>query len=93
MLAVQAACDVASHVIATEGYRPASSLAEGFRRLAEERVISDSTAQQLQKAVGLRNVVAHAYHRMDPAAVHRASTDGIADLDAFAREVARWLSR
>lgn len=91
MLAVQAACDIASHVIADEGWRPASSLAESFRRLIEEGVLSKRTGEQLARAVGLRNVVAHAYHRLDPEAVQRASTDGLADLSAFAREVATWL--
>lgn len=92
MLAVQAACDVAAHLIADQRFRPASSLAEGFHRLAEEGVITVHTAQQLARAVGLRNVVADAYHRLDPSAVQRASTEGIADLEAFAREVATWLS-
>lgn len=91
MLAVQAACDVASHIIADEGWRPASSLAEGFHRLAEHGVVEKSTAAQLARAVGLRNVVAHAYHRLDPSAVHAASTRGLDDLDAFAREVGTWL--
>lgn len=92
MLAVQTACDVAAHVIADEGFRPASSLAEGFERLAEQQVISRSTAAQLARAVGLRNVVAHAYHRLDVAAVHAAATSGLSDLEAFAREVSTWLA-
>ncbi len=91
MLAVQAACDLASHVIADEGWRPVSSLAESFHRLAEHGVVEKATAARLARAVGLRNVVAHAYHRLDPDAVQRASTEGLADLDAFAREVAAWL--
>lgn len=37
----------------------AENLAEGFRRLAERKVIADSTAEALPRAVGLRNVVAH----------------------------------
>jgi uncharacterized protein YutE (UPF0331/DUF86 family) len=92
MLAVQAACDATAHIIADEQFQPAASLAEGFHRLAEQGVVSDHTATQLGRAVGLRNVVAHAYHRIDPAAVQRASTEGITDLDAFVREVATWLS-
>lgn len=92
MLAVQTACDVAAHVIADERFRPASSLAESFDRLAQEGVISSSTAAQLARAVGLRNVVAHAYHRLDVAAVHAAATSGLTDLDAFAREVSAWLA-
>jgi uncharacterized protein YutE (UPF0331/DUF86 family) len=92
MLAVQTACDIAAHVIAAEAFRPAASLAESFTRLAEEGVVSRETAEQLARAVGLRNVVAHAYHRLDVAAVHAAATEGLGDLEAFAREIAAWTS-
>lgn len=92
MLAVQAACDAAAHIIADEGLAPASSLAEGFARLEEHGVLSHATRVALARAVGLRNVVAHAYHRLDTQAVQEASTTGLSDLDAFVREVAAWVS-
>lgn len=92
MLAVQAACDVAAHVIAEEGFAPASTLAEGFSRLAEKGVISSASAKQLGRAVGLRNVVAHAYHKLDAASVHAASHGGLADLERFTAEVGAWLA-
>jgi uncharacterized protein YutE (UPF0331/DUF86 family) len=38
----------------------------------------------------LRNVVAHGDAGIDPASVHAAVTLGVADLDAFAVEVASW---
>jgi uncharacterized protein YutE (UPF0331/DUF86 family) len=91
MLAVQASCDVAAHIISDEGLPATSSLAEGFVRLAEHGVITKTTATQLARAVGFRNVVAHAYHRIDPKVAHAASTSGRADLEAFAREVSAWL--
>ncbi len=93
MLAVQAACDVAAHVIAEEGFPPASTLAEGFARLGEKGVISATTAKQMARAVGLRNVVAHAYHKLDAASVHAASHEGLTDLDRFTTEVGAWLAR
>ena len=43
-------------------------------------------------AVGLRNVVAHGYAGIDPASVHAAATAGVADLNAFATEVAAWMT-
>jgi uncharacterized protein YutE (UPF0331/DUF86 family) len=92
MLAVQAACDVAAHIVADEGFTPTSSLADGFARLAAHGVLTEPTARALARAVGLRNVIAHAYHRVDVTAVHAASTTGRADLEAFAREAAAWLA-
>jgi len=47
----------------------------------------------MQRAVGLRNIVAHGYERIAPALVYTAATEGALDLQAFGSEVARWLER
>jgi uncharacterized protein YutE (UPF0331/DUF86 family) len=90
MLAVQACSDIASHIIADEGWPAAQSLAASFNRLRDEGVISSTTAAALSRAVGLRNVVAHGYGGINPAMVHAAATAGVRDLETFAQEVARW---
>ena len=90
MLCIQICADIASHLIADEGWPTASTLAEGFTRLIERGVISESTGEALRNAVGFRNVVAHGYSRIDLSAAHRAATAGLADLEAFAREIAGW---
>lgn len=92
MLAVQVCADIASHVVSDEGLVPARSLAEGFGRLAEHSILTSRTAEQLKRAVGLRNVVAHGYGRVDVAAVFAAGHSGLDDLRAFSREVAAWLA-
>jgi len=92
MLAVQTCADIASHLISDEGWPPAATLADSFARLEAHGVITATTAKALGRAVGLRNVVAHGYSAVDPALVHAASTAGLTDLDAFAREVAVWLT-
>jgi len=91
MVAVQTSADIASHIIADEGWPVVTSLAAGFQRLREKGVLSDETADALCRAVGLRNVVAHGYERIDAGRVHAAATRGINDLDAFAQEVSRWI--
>lgn len=92
MLAVQTCADLASHIIADEGWTPAGTLADAFARLEAHGVISAGVRTALSRAVGLRNVVAHAYGAINPAMVHAASTTGLADLDAFARETASWVA-
>lgn len=93
MLAVQSCADIASHIITDEGWPAAASLRGAFERLHEHGVLDHPTADALARAVGLRNVVAHGYAGVDVAAVHAAATRGVADLDAFARQVAAWLLR
>jgi uncharacterized protein YutE (UPF0331/DUF86 family) len=93
MLAVQVCADIASHLIADEGWPVARSLGEGFTRLDENGVITASIASALRDAVGLRDIVARGYAGADLALVHRASVEGIGDLDAFARSVADWAAK
>jgi uncharacterized protein YutE (UPF0331/DUF86 family) len=90
MLAVQTCADIASHVISDEGWPAARSLAEAFARLEEHAVLRAKTAEALRNAVGLRNVVAHGYARVDIDMCFRAATDGLTDLEAFARELSAW---
>jgi uncharacterized protein YutE (UPF0331/DUF86 family) len=93
MLAVQICLDVASHVIADEGWPSATTLASAFRSLAEHAVLDQQTADALATAAGLRNVVAHGYGGINVALLHRAATSGLADLRAFSHEVAAWLAK
>lgn len=90
MLAVQTCANVASHLIADSGWPPGKTLRESFERLDERGVIDAPTAAALSRAVGLRNVIAHGYAAIDPTMVHRAATTGLADLEAFASQVAAW---
>lgn len=90
MLAVQLCSDVVSHIISDEGLPAVRSLGEAFTRLAEHHILTTDTARGMSKAAGFRNVVAHGYVNIDPSIVHRAASDGVADLERFAREVAAW---
>ena len=92
MLAVQSCSDIASHLIADEGWPTAINLVGAFDRIRDEGVISVATAAALRRAVGLRNVVARGYAGNNAVMVHVAATQGLGDLEAFAREVAQWIS-
>jgi uncharacterized protein YutE (UPF0331/DUF86 family) len=92
MLAVQSASDLATQLIADEGWTAPATVAECFHELAAHQVIAAATANSLRRAVAFRNVVAHGYAGIDVAAAHAASTRGLDDLDRFAREVATWVA-
>ncbi|MEW5854278.1 MAG: DUF86 domain-containing protein [Myxococcota bacterium] len=92
MLSVQVCADIASHIISDEGWPPAATLAEGFKRLAEHGVITEALAQTLSQAVGLRNVVAHGYARINLQHLHAAAARGVEDLREYTRQVAQWVS-
>ena len=60
-----------------------ASYADAFRRLAANGRLDEDLAARLARAAGFRNVVAHAYERLDMARVHRAAREGPADLLRF----------
>lgn len=66
--------------------------ADAFRRLQASGVIASDLADRLARAAGFRDVVAHAYDALDMARVHRAATDGPADLRAFLATLGRRLT-
>lgn len=59
------------------------SYGDAFRRLADAGLIESNLAQRLTQAAGFRNLVAHAYESLDMERVHRAATEGPADLRTF----------
>lgn len=77
--AVQASIDVASHVVAEEGYREPQNYGDLFEILAEEGVLTSSTADLMVEMAGFRNVLAHEYADIDDERVYRH----LQDLDRF----------
>lgn len=60
-----------------------ASYGEAFRRLAAAGFIEEALATRLARAVGFRNVIAHAYDQLDMSRVFRAASEGPRDLEAF----------
>lgn len=93
MLAVQICADIASHIIADSGWGTARTLGAAFASLQQHGVLTPPTSAALARAAGLRNVVAHGYSGVDVGKVHDAATQGLADLENFAKEVASWVGQ
>lgn len=91
MVAVQCCLDIASHVIADQGWVQAPTMAASFERLADNAVISRDVAGSLGRAVGFRNVVAHGYVAMNIDALWQAAGPGLGDLESFAGQIAHWM--
>jgi uncharacterized protein YutE (UPF0331/DUF86 family) len=70
-----------------------STYANAFRRLADAGHLDPALATRLERAAGFRNVVAHAYERLDMARIHRAAREGPDDLRAFLDVLSRLVPR
>lgn len=91
LLAVQTCLDLASLVIAAEGWAPVATARGALDRLQEQGVLSRQTALSLHDAMGLRNLVAHGDSGVDPVQIHFVAMSGLPDLERFAAEVGGWL--
>jgi uncharacterized protein YutE (UPF0331/DUF86 family) len=81
--AVQVAIDLAVSACLCFHLGTPASYADAFRRLARAGKLDAGLAERLAHAAGFRNVVAHAYEQLDMERVHRAASQGPADLRAF----------
>ena len=85
--AVQLCVDMAMHVLASsEGGMP-STMSDGFFRLAAAGLISETTARNMARAVGFRNISVHAYREIDWNIVYAIVTRHLDDFRIFAREL------
>lgn len=78
--AIQAAIDLAVHVVASEGYGTPDSTADAFMLLERHGILDPSLAGRLRRMVGFRNIAIHEYKSVDPAIVERIIERHLGDL-------------
>ena len=81
--ATQIVIDLAVAACAVRQIGTPSGYPDAFRLLQQARLLEPGLADRLVRAAGFRNVVAHAYEKIDMARVYRAAIDGPSDLLAF----------
>ena len=90
--ATQMVIDVATAMCLRLSLGTPTSYADAFDRLRDAGVIDAALATRLVRAAGFRNVVAHAYERLDMLRVFEAARSGPADLRALLAAVRDRLS-
>lgn len=90
-LVIQEAIDLASHIIADEGWGPAPSLRDHFAILRDQRVIDATLEAALSSGVKVRNLIAHGYAEVDREKLH-AAAKALADIaDSYCAAVLGWV--
>lgn len=87
-LAIQEVIDLASHWVAEENWGPPDDAASTFVILADHREIDRNLAEDMRKAVGLRNLIAHGYSLIDHSRIQGEYKKGVASLRRFLAAVA-----
>ena len=55
--------------------------------MQNNKVISPELAEEMAKAVGFRNLVAHEYAKLDLEQVYAIATTGLQDIEAFIKQL------
>jgi uncharacterized protein YutE (UPF0331/DUF86 family) len=86
-LAIQAALDVASHIVSDDHLGEPETNRDLFETLAEAGWFSPEFAETLGQMAGFRNVLVHGYTAVNLDVLEEVSTDRLEDLLRFSREV------
>jgi uncharacterized protein YutE (UPF0331/DUF86 family) len=88
-VAIQAALDVAAHIVSDDRLGEPSTNQELFTLLASAGRIDAAEGQALRAAAGFRNILVHGYARVDPAIVRDVLTNHLGDLLAVVAAIRR----
>lgn len=81
--AIQAAIDLALHIVASEGYGIPESTADSFTLLERQGIMDSDLAGRLRRMVGFRNISIHDYQSVNPDIMEAILDRHLGDLRAF----------
>ena len=91
---IEAVVDLSFLVIRGRGFKVPEEDKEAFDILSEEKIISDSLAEKLKDAKGMRNILAHEYGNIDDEIVFHSITKELQlDVGEFIGNVKRLESK
>jgi uncharacterized protein YutE (UPF0331/DUF86 family) len=82
-IAIQAALDVASHIVSDDRLGEPSTYRELFDLIAARGFIAKDLAERLRRMAGFRNILVHGYAEVDPLVVKDVLENHLGDLDDF----------
>jgi uncharacterized protein YutE (UPF0331/DUF86 family) len=88
-VAIQAALDVAGHIVADDRLGEPATNHELFTLLEKAGRIDANVGRALRAAVGFRNILVHGYAAVDPAIVRDVLANRLGDLIAFVEAIRR----
>jgi len=85
--AVQICVDIGNHILLDYDTETPATMAETFRKLAQTKLIPQSVADNLSRAVGFRNIAVHQYENLDCKIIYAIITSHLDDFRNFASEI------
>ena len=90
--AIEAAIDIANHLISKRGFRAPNDYADTFRVLADSGVIERDFASELEKMARFRNRLVHIYWNVDVIEVWRILQSRLGDFEKYISQVGAYLA-
>lgn len=87
--AIQAAVDMATHVVRVQKLGIPQNSADAFSLLDENRLIDHNLSVQLQKMIGFRNIAVHDYQKLDLDIVIAVIKNNLQEIAAFKTAVVK----
>ena len=89
--AVQICVDIGNHILLDYKTPTPSTMAETFKYLAENKIISPTNAEDLSHAVGFRNIAVHQYENLDCKIIYAIITSHLDDFKTFVEAITKLL--
>lgn len=86
-LAIQRCIDIAAHIVSEEGLGVPGSTSEMFYLLEESNFLGTQLTEKMVKAVGFRNLIVHAYTKLDLVQAYEIARKDIMDLHDFLKTI------
>ena len=87
--AVQICVDIGNHILIDYSTPTPATMAETFKYLAENKLISDKNALELSHAVGFRNIAVHQYENINCKIVYEIITKHLDDCKEFSQAISQ----
>jgi uncharacterized protein YutE (UPF0331/DUF86 family) len=91
LVAIQAAIDIANHLIVERGLKRPSTYRESFEILSGEGIIPSSLGDGLSDLAGFRNVLVHIYWKLNLEEVYGVLKNDLSTVKEFKRTVKKLL--
>lgn len=81
--AVQAAIDLATHIVASEGLGLSDTIKGNFKLLQEAGIVNKEIARKMEAMVGFRNIAIHDYEAIDKEVLKSILSGNLKDIEDF----------
>jgi uncharacterized protein YutE (UPF0331/DUF86 family) len=89
---IEACLDIGNHIIAEKGFRRAEDYKDIYKILEEERIIDSELSARLQEMAQFRNLLVHAYGKIDTKRVFIIMSDDLKDIEEFVKKILKYIS-